>query len=71
MDKAYLSGLMVDNTMENGKTENNMERVNISVLTNVKEKDFGIMEGELNGLIQMKMTYKWLQKKKNDIQVLN
>jgi len=51
MDKEYLNGLMADNTMENGKTENNMERVNISVLTNVKEKDFGIMEGELNGLI--------------------
>jgi hypothetical protein len=45
-DKGYLNGLMEDSIMDNGKTGNSTEKVNIKVQINKKEKVFGKKEEE-------------------------
>ena len=57
MEKVYLNGLTEGNMMAIGKTENNMELASMLVQMELREKENGLMEKELNGLkIIMKKT---------------
>ena len=49
-EKVSLCGQMVECTMEDGSTGNNLERGSTLTNTERKEKDFGLMESVKNGL---------------------
>jgi len=49
MVKEFIFGLMEDHIVEAGKTESKMDKEYLNQLMDRLEKEFGVMEQELNG----------------------
>ena len=55
-----ITGLMEEDTKENGFKENNMAMENTTSKIILWEKEFGRMEKELNGLMKKNENYKFI-----------